>query len=121
MRLYRRFLQFLIVQIISLYKFILIIYIIATWLLNFNIIKGITMAKKQSFSDKVGKQGKNEKTQTLKHTFLNQRKRLKSEQHIKSFLCLIYKVIRLVNIGFLIEQVYTSNQMGGLNEQLLFN
>tara|TARA_Y100000590_G_C15735981_1_gene1018577 strand:- start:1749 stop:2030 length:282 start_codon:yes stop_codon:yes gene_type:complete len=31
-------LLFLIVQIISLYKFILIIYIIATWLINFNII-----------------------------------------------------------------------------------
>ena len=31
-------LLFLIVQIISLYKFVLIIYIIATWLINFNII-----------------------------------------------------------------------------------
>ena len=31
-------LLFLVVQIISLYKFILIIYIIATWLINFNII-----------------------------------------------------------------------------------
>ena len=28
----------LIVQIISLYKFVLIVYIIATWLINFNII-----------------------------------------------------------------------------------
>jgi len=28
----------LIIQIISLYKFVLIIYIIATWLVNFNII-----------------------------------------------------------------------------------
>ena len=31
-------LLFLIIQIISLYKFILIVYIIATWLINFNII-----------------------------------------------------------------------------------
>ena len=31
-------LLFLIVQIISLYKFVLIIYIIATWLINFNVI-----------------------------------------------------------------------------------
>ena len=31
-------LLYLIVQIISLYKFVLIIYIIATWLINFNII-----------------------------------------------------------------------------------
>ena len=31
-------LLFLIVQIISLYKFILIVYIIATWLINFRII-----------------------------------------------------------------------------------
>ena len=31
-------LLFLIMQIISLYKFVLIIYIIATWLINFNII-----------------------------------------------------------------------------------
>ena len=30
---------FLIIQIISLYKFVLIIYIITTWLINFNIIK----------------------------------------------------------------------------------
>ena len=29
---------FLIIQIISLYKFVLIIYIIATWLINFNVI-----------------------------------------------------------------------------------
>ena len=29
----------LIVQIISLYKFVLIIYIITTWLINFNVIK----------------------------------------------------------------------------------
>jgi YggT family protein len=28
----------LIIQIISLYKFVLIVYIIATWLINFNII-----------------------------------------------------------------------------------
>ena len=31
-------LLFLIVQIISLYKFVLIIYIITTWLINFNVI-----------------------------------------------------------------------------------
>ena len=31
-------LLFLIIQIISLYKFVLIIYIITTWLINFNII-----------------------------------------------------------------------------------
>ena len=31
-------LLFLIIQIITLYKFVLIIYIIATWLINFNII-----------------------------------------------------------------------------------
>ena len=31
-------LLFLIIQIISLYKFVLIIYIIVTWLINFNII-----------------------------------------------------------------------------------
>ena len=31
-------LLFLIIQIISLYKFVLIIYIIATWLINFNVI-----------------------------------------------------------------------------------
>ena len=31
-------LLYLIIQIISLYKFVLIIYIIATWLINFNII-----------------------------------------------------------------------------------
>ncbi len=31
-------LQVLIIQIIDLYQFILIVYIIATWLLNFNII-----------------------------------------------------------------------------------
>ena len=31
-------LLFLIMQIISLYKFVLIIYIIATWLINFNVI-----------------------------------------------------------------------------------
>ena len=31
-------LLYLIIQIISLYKFILIIYIITTWLINFNII-----------------------------------------------------------------------------------
>ena len=31
-------LLFLIIQIISLYKFVIIIYIIATWLINFNII-----------------------------------------------------------------------------------
>ena len=31
-------LLFLIVQIVSLYKFILIVYIIATWLINFRII-----------------------------------------------------------------------------------
>ena len=30
---------FLIIQIISLYKFVLIIYIITTWLINFNVIK----------------------------------------------------------------------------------
>jgi len=30
---------FLIIQIISLYKFVLIIYIITTWLVNFNVIK----------------------------------------------------------------------------------
>ena len=29
---------FLIIQIISLYKFVLIIYIITTWLINFNVI-----------------------------------------------------------------------------------
>ena len=29
---------FLIIQIISLYKFVIIIYIIATWLINFNVI-----------------------------------------------------------------------------------
>ena len=32
-------LLFLIIQIISLYKFVLIIYIITTWLINFNVIK----------------------------------------------------------------------------------
>ena len=32
-------LLFLIIQIISLYKFVLIIYIITTWLVNFNVIK----------------------------------------------------------------------------------
>jgi len=31
-------LLFLIIQIISLYKFVLIIYIITTWLINFNVI-----------------------------------------------------------------------------------
>ena len=31
-------LLFLIIQIISLYKFVIIIYIIATWLINFNVI-----------------------------------------------------------------------------------
>ena len=31
-------LLFLIVQLISLYKFVLVIYIIVTWLINFNII-----------------------------------------------------------------------------------
>ena len=31
-------LLFLIIQIISIYKFVLIIYIITTWLINFNII-----------------------------------------------------------------------------------
>ena len=31
-------LLFLIIQVISLYKFVIIIYIIATWLINFNII-----------------------------------------------------------------------------------
>ena len=31
-------LLYLIIQIISLYKFVLIIYIIATWLINFNVI-----------------------------------------------------------------------------------
>ena len=31
-------LLFLIIQIISLYKFVLIIYIVTTWLINFNII-----------------------------------------------------------------------------------
>ena len=31
-------LLFLIIQIITLYKFVLIIYIITTWLINFNII-----------------------------------------------------------------------------------
>ena len=31
-------LLFLIMQIISLYKFVLIIYIITTWLINFNVI-----------------------------------------------------------------------------------
>ena len=32
-------LLFLIIQIIILYKFVLIIYIITTWLVNFNVIK----------------------------------------------------------------------------------
>ena len=32
-------LLFLIIQIISLYQFVLIIYIITTWLINFNVIK----------------------------------------------------------------------------------
>ena len=32
-------LLFLIIQIIILYKFVLIIYIITTWLINFNVIK----------------------------------------------------------------------------------
>ena len=31
-------LLYLIIQIITLYKFVLIIYIIATWLINFNVI-----------------------------------------------------------------------------------
>ena len=31
-------LLFLIIQVISLYKFVLIIYIITTWLINFNVI-----------------------------------------------------------------------------------
>ena len=47
----------LIIQIINLYQFILLIYIIATWLLNFNIINS-------SKIDNIYVYGKN-----IKHTF----------------------------------------------------